>query len=81
VGRLAVDVREPPCPNLAGWLALAGGLSTLGVSGEIPLDLHGEGQDCTNDEQEDAEADPHRHASSDIAGLPSGLLSAGDAVL
>jgi hypothetical protein len=38
VGRLAVDVREPPCPNLAGWLGLAGGLSALGVSGEIPLD-------------------------------------------
>ena len=45
------------------------------------VDLHGEGQDCANDEQEEAEADPHRHASSDITGLPSGLLSAGDAVL
>ena len=29
VGRLAVDIRGPPRPNLAGWLALAGGLSVL----------------------------------------------------
>jgi hypothetical protein len=37
VGRLAVGVREPPCPNLVGWTALAGSLSASGGSGEITL--------------------------------------------
>jgi hypothetical protein len=41
------------------------------------LIVYGESQDRANDEQEDAEADTHRHASSDAAELWSGLLSAG----
>jgi hypothetical protein len=45
------------------------------------LDLHGKGQDGADNEQEDAEADAHRHASSDTAVVWSWLLSAGGAVL
>src|SRR5215216_4950096 len=37
VGRLAVGVRGPPCPNLVGWTALAGSLSASSGSGEITL--------------------------------------------
>lgn len=45
------------------------------------LDLQGKGQDRADNEQEDAEADAHRHASSDPAVVRSWLLSAGGALL
>jgi hypothetical protein len=35
-------------------------------------DIHGEGEDCTNHKQEDAEANPHPCASSKTAILRSG---------
>ena len=77
VGRLAVGVRGPPCPNLVGWTALAGSLSASGGSGETTL--------ATGLRDEHPSKPPTiSHAlpspSSDVAGLPSGL-SAGSAVL
>jgi hypothetical protein len=72
VGRLAVDLREPPRPNLAGWLALAGGLSVLGCIRKVRI------APMTNRKM--LKPIPTVTPSSGIAGLPSGLLSAGDAV-